>query len=37
LVLILILVGPVALSSGTGGYPGANLSISADGSSDGIV
>src|SRR5271157_4509042 len=37
LILILILVGPVALASGTVGYPGANLSISADGSSDGIV
>ena len=31
------LVGPVAVSSETFGYPGANLSISADGSSDGIV
>jgi len=31
------LVGPVALASGTVGYPGANLSISANGSSDGIV
>ena len=31
------LVGPVAVSSETFGYPGANLSISADSSSDGIV
>ena len=31
------LVGPVAVSSESFGYPGANLSISADGSSDGIV
>ncbi len=31
------LVGPVALASGTVGYPGANLSISANGSSAGIV
>ena len=31
------LVGPVAVSSETFGYPGANLSISADGSSNGIV
>ena len=31
------LVGPVAESSKTFGYPGANLSISADGASNGIV
>jgi len=31
------LAGPVAASSGTVNYPGANLSISADGSSNGIV
>ena len=31
------LVGPAAVSSETFGDPGANLSISADGSSDGIV